>query len=155
MKSRRVAQLLKEDHWAIAEGVVDGAPFIVRFRTPVIEPPHTQGYEQLLMVVWSYAPEGSGELPDEDVSRELGVFEDRLATALEGDAHAVVVAVLTFDGARQWVVYTHSVDECGHRICEMPQELERYPIEMTTEEDPSWSYLRNRILSRVNYTSSP
>ena len=36
MKSRLVLQLLKEDQWAVADGAVDGAPFVLRFRTPVL-----------------------------------------------------------------------------------------------------------------------
>ena len=76
-------------------------------------------------------------------------FEARVCPVLEHDAHAVLVAILTFDGARQWVFYTRDVPECGKRINAMPQNQERYPIELDAFDDPAWGYLRDAILQRV------
>ena len=56
----------------------------------------------------------------------MRVFEDRLCDAWEHDAIAVLTAVLTFDGARQWVFYTADTEQCGSRLNAMPQEQERY-----------------------------
>jgi len=36
----------------------------------------------------------------------------------------------------------------------MPQEPDPYPIELTTEDDPDWAYLRKKILRSVNWQSS-
>jgi hypothetical protein len=33
----------------------------------------------------------------------------------------------------------------------MPQESDPYPIELTTESDPDWSYLRDRVLARIDW----
>jgi hypothetical protein len=90
-------------------------------------------------------------MPDEPTSAAMVSFERRLANAWEDDCLAVLTAVLTFDGARQWVYYTKDVPECGRRLNSMPQEPEPYPIELTAEQDPDWSYLRDQILARVNW----
>jgi hypothetical protein len=47
------------------------------------------------------------------------------------------------------VFYTRDVRECGKRLEAMPQETEPYPLELTTEDDPEWRYLRDEILKQV------
>jgi hypothetical protein len=86
-------------------------------------------------------------MPDNFESEAMGEFEDRLCAALEADAHAYLAAVLTFDGARQWVFYTDDVAECGRRLEAMPQNEQPYPIELDAFDDPDWSYLRKQLLA--------
>lgn len=67
--------------------------------------------------------------------------------AYEHDFHAVLTAVITTNGARQWIFYTSDIDECGQRLTAMPQENEPYPIELTADDDPDWSFLRQNVLA--------
>jgi hypothetical protein len=144
-----VKALLRSDRWAVAEARTPSGPALLRYRTPVLSSHEVNGYGHVLKIVWAYAPEDSAELPTRAQSEEMEAFEDRFCEAVEGDAHAILTAVLTLDGARQWVFYTGDIPECGRRLEAMPQEEEPYPIELTTESDPSWSYLRDEILKRV------
>ena len=127
------------------EGDSDGMPVLIRFREPLLATTNTQGYEQVLTVLWAYADEGSGALPDEATSAELTSFEDHLCEAFEHDAHAVLAAVVTTDGARQWIIYSDDIDECGQRLTDMPHGDGPYPIEMQTDADPEWSYFRDTV----------
>ena len=147
----KVAKVINHDHWAGSIGTLNAGPYILRFRTPVLMPKDVSGYIHRLSVVWSYADEDSGEMPEDSVSEEMEVFENRLIEAWERDYNAILTEVLTFDGARQWVFYTKDVNECGNRICDMPQNEEPYPIEMETEDDPEWEYLREDILGRISW----
>jgi Family of unknown function (DUF695) len=88
-------------------------------------------------------------MPSASDSFDMGQFEDRLCEVLEVDARAFLAAVLTFDGARQWVFYTADVGECGRRLEAMPQNVERYPIEIDAFDDPAWQYLRTKIVKSV------
>jgi len=142
-------ELIGADRWAIAEGEGPAGRSITRYREPVLGPDQTAGYPRCLRIVWGYADEGSGALPDSDTTNLLQAFEDRLVAALENDAHAVLTAVLTYDGARQWVFYTADVSTCGARIDTMPQEQDPYPIELDAFDDPEWRYLRDEILATV------
>ncbi len=103
----------------------------------------------MLKIVWPYAAENSGAMPATDDSELMAEFENRFCDAVEHDATAILTAVLTFDGARQWVFYTRDVQECGERLNTMPQNDEPYPLELTTEPDPDWRYLREEILTLV------
>ena len=147
----RVSQVLRHDAWAGSDGIRNGIPFIIRFRIPVVLPDEGGSHDQKLAVLWGYADEGSGDMPDESESEAMGTFENRLCSAWENDALAFLAAVLTYDGARQWVFYTRDVAECGRRLHEMPQEQDPYPIELTTEPDPRWEYLHEQILRTVSW----
>ncbi len=146
-----VDRLLKPDRWAGASGEREAGPFILRFRTPVLDSTETGDHVNQLLVVWPYADEGAGALPSGEEQERMGVFEDRLCEAWERDGLAALTAVLTFDGARQWVFYASDVETCGIRLNDMPQETEPYPIELTTEPDPGWDYLRKQILALAGW----
>jgi hypothetical protein len=147
----RVSQVLHHDAWAASDGLLDTGPFLIRFRTLVILPGEGGVHQKRLIVLWGYADEGSGAMPDTPVSDAMALFENRLCSAWESDGLAFLAAVLTSDGARQWVFYTRDVAECGQRLNEMPQERDPYPIELTTEPDPGWVYLHEQILKPVNW----
>ncbi len=149
MTVSNVTELLAAGRWSIAQGHSPAGASIIRFREPVLAPDQTTGYHRCLRIVWPYAPEGSGALPDPTTTEALETFEDRLVDALEDNATAVLTAVLTLDGARQWVFYTGDAKACGARINGMPQERDPYPIELDVFTDAEWSYLRDQILASV------
>lgn len=143
--------MIKGDRCRVVEITTATGPALIRFRVPVLGGAKVPGYPWRLVILWPYAEAGSGALPSPEVRQEMDTFEDRLCAAFEHDAHAVQVAVLTFDGARQWVFYTNDVEECGARLSTMPHEEEPYPIELEAAEDPKWLYLREEILAQVDF----
>ena len=149
MRSRQVVAALRWDKWNLVERSTEYGLGLLRYRTPVPRPNEVKGYERVLRILWPYADEGTGAMPSEAQSEAMGEFEDRLCAALEFDAHAYLAAVLTFDGARQWIFYTSNVDVCGSRLEAMPQNQDPYPIELDAFDDPEWSYLRGTILGEV------
>jgi hypothetical protein len=103
------------------------------------------------------ATEGEGTIGAEQIARtweldaELVEFEDRFFAAVELDATAILAAVLTFDGARQWVYYTGDVQGRGERLNNMPQSDEPNPLELTTAAHPS---LLSRGFNRTGIAQS-
>ena len=146
MVQNKVVEVLRIDRWTAYEGKKSIGPFLLRYRKPVLAPPDTKGYGRALKVVWAYADENTGEMPSAADSEKMAEFENAFCQAVEHDATAILAAVLTFDGARQWVFYTGDVEECCERLKNMPQKDEPYPLELTTEPDPNWEYVRERIL---------
>jgi hypothetical protein len=150
-KKQAVKRLLKADRWAVAEIRHPSGPGLIRFRQPVPTPGECYSHPHRLSITWAYADEGSGQLPDNQVAQEMERFEDHLVDAVEADAHAALVGVLTFDGARQWVFYTRDFSEFAQRLSRLPDyHGEPYPIELVTEKDPTWSYLRDQILGSID-----
>lgn len=132
--------------WTAISGELDSGPFILRHLSD-LEPRSDLG--NLLRIVWIYADENTGALPDEFESRAMTDFENILVDRFENDGLAMLTAALTFDGSRQWVWYTSDVSECGDRLNNLPSTEEPYPIEIDAEEDPEWGYLRNTIIGSI------
>lgn len=146
-ESQRVREVQLEDRWSVGEGyTAGGLPFVCRWRTPVLGPPDVDGYDRVLKVIWQYSDVDTGGMPTSEDSEAMATFENRLVLAWEYDGHAYLAAILTLDGARQWVFYTSDIQECAQRLTDMPQEAELYPLELTTESDPAWSWLHDQIL---------
>jgi hypothetical protein len=145
----KIVAFLQSDHWRQIEGKSEDGRFTLRFRTPVLGPPVTTGFFDVLIIVWDFAHKENGKLPTPDLTEEMDEFESRFCEAVEHDATALLTAVLTAEGSRQWVFYTSDPKVCGERLQTLPQKEDPYPIELTTEEDLEWSYLRENILMHV------
>ena len=139
-----------ESGWAVATGGDPQSPMLLRFRQPLPAPDEVAHLGEVLRVLWIYADEGTGALPTDEDADQMGRFENALCDALESDQTAVLTAVLTLDGARQWIFYTGDVQSCGDRINQMPQGEARYPLELDTFSDATWSYLRQDILGPLD-----
>lgn len=147
MKSQQISEAVARDMWAVAEGTHHGKPLLIRFRQELRSITDLTGYPLLLQITWPFAETDGTGLPDDPASSHMELFENRIAEAFERDCHAVLTAVITNDGSRQWLFYTSDIEECGRRLTDMPQERERYPIELTAEDDPCWTYLREKVLA--------
>jgi hypothetical protein len=125
--------------WALAEGVHEGRPLFIRFRQFLSSFPRS-AYPQRINIIWIMREPASTGLPTGQEHARLVTFEDRLVAAVEHDAHSVLSVALTCDGKREWVYHTADVPGFMGRLTDMPQEEDRYPIELTRSEDPDWGY---------------
>lgn len=104
-------------------------------------------YPIRLNVFWSMAaPRTDGLASAQDVAR-MHVFEQRLVGTIERGQIAVLPLVLTGRGEREFVFYARSSDEFMEALRQMPQEDDRYPIEIHRTEDPDWNYYDYEIQS--------
>lgn len=151
MPANKVIQVIQHDHWVSSSGEIKVGPFVLRFRTPVLTPADVADYPHRLSVLWIYADENTGAMPEDDDTRQMERFENLLIEALEHDFQAILTAVVTLDGARQWIFYAQDVDQCRHRIRAIPEEEGPYPVELSSAADPQWQFLRKQILGGVAY----
>ena len=147
MKSKQIADVVNEDSWAIAEGDHEGKPVLVRFRHKLRNVTDVSGYPQLLQITWPYEEADESGMPEAEDSNAMELFEEHMIAAFEHDQHAVLTAVITTDGVRQWIIYTGDLEECGKRLSAMPHEQDEYPIELVADDDPEWEFLREEILA--------
>jgi len=139
-------ELLEADVWALAEGKTALGTCLVRYREPILAPEQTTGYSTCVRVFFSYAAEGSGALPNPDMCDTLALVEDELAACLEKEAMAVLTAVITFDGARQWIFYTGSPATCEAHLSRIAGKQKPGVIEIETFADGGWTHLREQVL---------
>ena len=146
--SKSLETIVKDDRWAVAEGMHNEKPLLIRFRNELQERPDVSAYPKLVKVVWSYSGGRTG-LPDKSTDENMERFENHLVKAVEPVRIGVLVAVVTNDGTRKWVFYVSNVSAFGRALNDMPQEREPYPIQITAEDDPAWSFLYENIISGI------
>lgn len=125
--------------WAIAEGHTGEYPFQVRFRRFAADFSRPE-YPKRLNVFWSMRSPTDEGLASKAELEDLHTFEDRLVAAVEQDKSVLLVAVLTGRSEREFVFYLQHPQLFLKRLTDMPQEEERYPIEIRLEDDPDWNY---------------
>lgn len=145
MKSQQVIAAVKHDRWSVIHGKHDDEPFIFRYRDGFCDVTDFSGYPRVLIITWSYTHDGCSGIPGQDELTELEDFEDRLVELLEHDFQAVLAAVITERGTRQWLFYASDIPECQRRLDGMPQKAERYPIELVAKTDAGWSCFHDKI----------
>lgn len=145
MKSQQVIAAVKQDRWSQVTGTHDDDPFMFRFREELGYVTDFTDYSRLITISWTYTHDGCSGIPDQDELSELQDFENHLVESFEHDFLAVLAAVLTERGTRQWLFYTPDMAECQRRLNAIPQKVERYPIEVAAETDADWSYFHDKI----------
>jgi hypothetical protein len=130
--------------WTGIEARNDEGTILVRHRQFPVGFPKGD-FPHRLNIFWQIADASPSGMPDTAESDRMGVFEDRLVEATELDEQSVLSMVLTGKGQREYVFHTRSTDEFLRRLTEMPQEVERYPIELHHTKDSTWEYV-DRVL---------
>jgi hypothetical protein len=125
--------------WTFAEGHTGDYPFLARIRQFPSGFPRSE-YPKRLNVFWSMRLPDANGLATAQESKNLQNFEDRLVAAVEQDKSVWFVAAITGRSEREFVFYLLDPQLFMQRLTEMPQEQDRYPIEIHLEEDPEWSY---------------
>ena len=130
--------------WAGAEAEHETHPLLITFREVPKTFPRSR-YPQRLNIFWEMSEPDENGLPTEDEFNRIGLFEDRLVSAVEDDEHSILVGTLTCNGAREYIFQTTDVPGFMERLANMPQEEERYPITIQKYDDPEWSYFESVI----------
>ncbi|MGC1174597.1 DUF695 domain-containing protein [Polaromonas sp.] len=125
--------------WAIAEGHTGEYPFQVRSRRFSAGLQRSE-YPKRLNIFWSMRLPNEAGLATKAELDDLHIFENRLVAAVEQDQSVILAAVLTGRAEREFVFYLQQPQLFLKRLTNMPQEQERYPIEIHFADDPDWAY---------------
>lgn len=139
----------EETGWMVIEGHTEEYRYEIRFRE-FTEKPITEQYCQRLNIFWEMSEFFENGFPTEAVLDKLHAFEDRQINAVEFDKFSIMSMVLTGNREREIVFHTPDPQEFIRRLTEMPQEVERYPIQINLNEDSSWSYYYDELAKVKN-----
>lgn len=125
--------------WATATGDEDGKPVLYRVRIGRPEGLDPEEYPHQITVLWTYEP-GPDGLPTSDVLARMEEFEKLLGSVLQPQLAAVMVAVVTGTGVREWMWYARDPEKCADLVKAAVGDVEEfpYPVEFTGLEDPTW-----------------
>ena len=141
-----IAQYIEADLWQVAKGEGLGHPVVVRYRVPVPPAADVASHDHSLRLSWLFADPGQGAMPGAEALEAMNALERRLHALWEADATAILVAIVTFDGTREWVYYTSDAARCRRRLEDALRGEPRRPIEVVERRDPRWTYLREALL---------
>ena len=130
--------------WRLIKGRKEQEVVLVRHRLFSADFPKGD-FAHRLNIFWQMSDASANGMPEDSETKLMEVFEDRLVEATEPDEEAVLSMVVTGNSQREYVFHTRSTDEFLRRLTEMPQEEERYPIELHHTEDAEWEYF-DRVL---------
>lgn len=139
-----IFEIIKNNLWASAEGKNNDLPLQLRFRNELLEKPDVSGYPKLVRLLWSYDGMDDG-LPGNMVKEQMNIFEGEFTPIVEHDASAILVAVITNDGNREWIFYARDMQNFAERLMNMKQDT-HYPVELTSRSDPGWDFLYQQLL---------
>ena len=126
--------------WSILRGEHDGRPILVRLNTGARAIAGSDAYGIRVGVAIPFrqpTPEG---MPDTSESAELLTIEDALIE--QSSAHAVLVAILTTNGMREFVFYTGDGDWIPEFHQHMMRSTSSHEVQCIADHDPSWEVYR-------------
>lgn len=137
-------------NWSLAEGEENGKPLYIRFRDEYREKGADSAFPRLIQIVWKYEADEQG-LPTMEVIPALKEFENLLIEAVEPEKIAVLVAVCTNNGEREWMLYAKGVSGFRERLNTLESEEEEpFPIDITSAPDPKWTALFDDTLGGLS-----
>lgn len=126
------------DEWFVVNGQLGETPIILRARQNLKPIAGHPDYPTRLTVVWTFRGEVILGFPGEAETEALTDFEDRLEPALREDNLALLTAVVTHGGTRQWLFYTTDAIEAQQRLKRVFEGEPPFPIELASTQDPTW-----------------
>lgn len=148
-KGMTITEILENDNWSLAEGEENGRPLYIRFRGDFAQRPDVSSFPRLIQIVWTYTPDENG-LPDPESIPRLKAFESRLVEAVQPSGIAVLVAAITNDGKREWMLYASSSSAFERCLNEIQEGEDLYPIDVTAAPDPKWTAFYDEVLGEVS-----
>lgn len=131
-------QTLVHDQWTVAQGVKNGKPLLIRYRSERPQEVDAAAFPFLLSATWTYQPNEHG-LPAPEEMALMDKFEDALASSLEGSKTAHLMVVLTGNSERDWLWYTSGEDEAMRCVNQALKGHKRYPVEFSVQKDRAWN----------------
>ena len=126
------------ENWFVAELELDNKPLILRGRKNLSGAEAMNTHSKLITITWNYDPDDETGLPPTQLLPLMSAAEHVIFNALEKDDLCIFFAVSVHDGSKQWLAYTHNVDDAYDRLNEALRDQEPYPLEFSAADDPSW-----------------
>lgn len=127
------------DQWSLAEGTWhNGLPIIMRIRLEIDEfvgsPEYSVGYR----ITWKFENPTTHGYPSDTDNDLLTQFEVKLLNAFEPNGTAIVAAVVTHNGERDFVCYTSDPNSAHSIFNETFASEPVKPLSFAASPDPEW-----------------
>ena len=91
-------------------------------------------YKEYVQITWKY----EGNMPDDQLAEQMETMQENLRKNVETDKLAILAAIYTEPGERNWIYYTRTVPIFCQRMNEALSQYPSYPIQISATHDPQW-----------------
>jgi Family of unknown function (DUF695) len=128
--------------WILAQRQTDRGLSLIRIQKLEAAFPFGR-YPERLNVIWSFRDMGPDETPSDEESAAMASFENRICAYIEETRQAILCVVFTEPGYREYVFHCDTTDSFLEALSEIPQEQDRYPIEIHHETDANGDFYKS------------
>jgi hypothetical protein len=134
--SEAAEQAPADNSWALAEASDDGRPLVFRFRTGFPSTVKRSRFPLMIAITWRF--ESDSGMPSNREKASMDDLEESLSHVVESTGKAVLTVIVTGNEVREWQFYTRSQDEFMRLLNQALAGKPRFPIEISTDDDPDW-----------------
>lgn len=128
------------DQWLLAEGMWhDNLPIIMRLRVDIDDIVASQRFPVGYRITWAFQSPSDHGFPSPSDNDAMELFESRLIVAFESGGDAILVAVVTHAGERDYICYVSDPDAAHALFNEMFADEPVLPLGFVVAPDPEWA----------------
>lgn len=131
--------------FVVAVGDENGCPVIFRVRNRFPHNLEPATFHHLIAMIWQYQSDNDMQLPSTADADQMSLFEDRMTAAIQSPGQALLTAIVTGTGVREWQWYSRDPDESLRLINAALAGQEVPPVEFAGDPDPSWEAYKRAI----------
>jgi hypothetical protein len=147
MMEMQVESQVVQSRWGLAIGEDQQSPVIVRY----LQGPGTEDsggrFSQRIRIQWQYEAMMANGMPTRDQSHQMDIFEGAILKALEHAGKGLLTAVVTQDGAREWLMVVAEPKAAARQVEKLSSTVEEGSISVAIQPDSNWGDLTELIES--------
>lgn len=129
---------LPQDDWAVGTGDYEGQPIVVRLNNAARKMIGNPEYpDQVGVAIPANAP-GEDGMPVEPETSVLGDIEDKLVQRLGVGGQALLTAVISGRGMREFVFYSSDAAATRKKVMQVNTMTDSHELQVNVEHDPKW-----------------
>lgn len=141
MIEMQVETKVVQSRWGLAIGEDQHSPVIVRFLQERVPEKTRRIFGDLLSIQWNYEILMANGMPTRDQSHQMDIFEGALLKSIEHSGKGILTAVITQDGAREWMIYVSEPEETRKLVEGLISTVEGEIVTIEIESDTRWKGL--------------
>jgi hypothetical protein len=131
--------MTSKDSWSVSAAEADGLPLVIRVRKIASELTNKDSLPHVIGILLRYKSPNASGMPSTEVEEWMNRFEDVLESALEGAGQAILTAIVTGRGVREWQWYSRDIEETMTLINAALRGYQPFPVKFSSQHDPQWA----------------
>lgn len=134
-----------QSRWGLAIGEDQQSPVIVRYLQEPGSDEVGGRFNQRIRIQWQYEAMMANGMPTRDQSHQMDIFEGALLKMLEHADKGLLTAVVTQDGAREWLMVVADPKSAVSLVEKLASTVEEGKVTIDTRSDSNWGDLTELI----------